>query len=402
MKRYRRMVGSVLGIMGVATLAIALVIALVIVLRGQQAKPQSVSQVFQSPIQTPTQTPRPTPATPSLPTPPTPRPSITPTPVFKAEAIQVIGETPLTTDGKFAGSTFGVAWSPDGNKLAFTKLTGQFITFTSPKGFAPVTDLWLANIIEQRTEKIADRGKLPVWSPDGQRLVFVSPIDEKLSQVRLFHLASQKSKRVVDNGLSAMWADSRVLAITMKGGDIRQYDRDIETLSPLTDLTATTDGPNSLAASPNGRWLVIVNDRKLWLVDRQDPQQRTLLTERFENVFGGLLWSPSGGKVAYIADRSIWIATLEPEMHSQVIYEQNGRGYPWALTWSPDGNVLAFHGPEGIAVINADGSGFRTLLPYGTTPEDSYLFPSWSPSGHTIAMEKDHNLWLLELATDRS
>ena len=377
------------GLLALLTL-LGLVTIFRITFRGLRLEPQRVSQMFQSPIQTPTQTP------------PVPRPSATPNPNFKAEAIRITGKTPLTADGRFGGSTLGVAWSPDGEKLAFTKLTGEFIPFTTPKGFAPVTDLWLANITDRTTEKIADRGKFPIWSPDGQRLAFVSPIDEKLNEIHLFDLATQKSRWIVDNGLSAMWVDSRRLAITMKEGEIRQYDRTTGISSLLSDLTAGTDGPNSLVGSPHSRWIAIVNGRNLWLVDRQDPQQRIQLTENFENVFGGLVWSPSGEKVAYVADKSIWMATIDSEIHAQVIYQQNDRGYPWALTWSPGDSVLAFHGPEGIAVINADGSGFQTLLPYGATPEESFLFPSWSPSGYMIAVEKNHNVWLLQLAIDRS
>jgi Tol biopolymer transport system component len=56
-------------------------------------------------------------------------------------------------------------------------------------------------------------------------------------------------------------------------------------------------------------------------------------------------------------------------------------------TWSPDGRRIAFSS-NGIAVINADGSGRRQIT--RQTGGASHMFPAWSPDGKKIAFTVAH------------
>jgi len=52
------------------------------------------------------------------------------------------------------------------------------------------------------------------------------------------------------------------------------------------------------------------------------------------------------------------------------------------LSWSPDGETLAFDGDEGIYTVRADGSQLTTLV--AGQPGSGPGFPSWSPDGKHI------------------
>ncbi len=353
----------------------------------------STSQTLPSPVRTPTQSSSPSPAPPTIPT--EPLSTLTSPPAFRAEAIRVVAEKPLTRDGRFAGSTFGVAWSPGGDKIAFARVTGQFITSSS--GFTSQTSLWIAHLTDTSYRKISDIGQSPAWSPDGTHVAFVAWLAQGRSEVRVFDFASGKTETVVEQGIAVSWLRDKIV-VTVKDGRVRAYDLATATAVPITDYTVSVDGPNTLAASLSGEYMALVHHREIWLISPHSPSHAIKLTDRFENTFGSLVWAPTGDRIAYVADKAIWVTTLSPQIHSQRIYIWPERGHPWALTWSPDGNVLAFHGPEGVSLVNADGSGFRTLVPYGVTPEKSYLFPAWSPDGTMMAVEREKNLWLLLLA----
>ena len=80
----------------------------------------------------------------------------------------------------------------------------------------------------------------------------------------------------------------------------------------------------------------------------------------------------------------------------------------FAPVWSPDGKQIAFSlgvyfrapgRPRAeVGLINADGSGFRSLV----ADEANNGFPSWSPDGSRIVYKKDNHLVILTLATGAS
>ena len=163
-------------------------------------------------------------------------------------------------------------------------------------------------------------------------------------------------------------------------------------------------------------------------------------------VWSDASWSPDGERLAYstpewnivIASRSrpveqsvhancygpVWspdsalIACEYTEPHT--IYTVNLRdGSVRTLTpncclrpaWSPDGRQIAYFdfgpsadgyfqgGPQGLSVMNADGSGRHRLSPRGTLDRDA---PAWSPDGRTIAFIDGDDIWTINTDGSRA
>ena len=97
----------------------------------------------------------------------------------------------------------------------------------------------------------------------------------------------------------------------------------------------------------------------------------TQLTNHGYSSTGGPAWSPDGTKIAFHAyvtghpRNSIWTMNADGS-NPQPLAEGMVEG-DWP-SWSPDGTRIAFTGSNGIAVVNADGSGVQTLNDGGGTP----------------------------------
>ena len=78
--------------------------------------------------------------------------------------------------------------------------------------------------------------------------------------------------------------------------------------------------------------------------------------------------SPDGTRIAYFdgyGDHShkLWVMNADGTKRRQVLDdEMSGAGHMNALTWSPDGEWLAFTTDDGIYLVRPDGTGFRLLV----------------------------------------
>ena len=93
--------------------------------------------------------------------------------------------------------------------------------------------------------------------------------------------------------------------------------------------------------------------------------------------------SPRGDAVAFIRDHKVWSVPLDGSKPAETLVFD--RGNASALTWSPNGDALAFVSTRGdhsfIGIFTSDSAPVRYLAPSTTRDDD----PVWSPDGRQIA-----------------
>ena len=129
-----------------------------------------------------------------------------------------------------------------------------------------------------------------------------------------------------------------------------------------------------------------------------DAYAMTLATGEVEPLSSGsrfvgqIAWSPDGTRVAHdaYAEGGIKLAALDGENSRRL----DTRSQAGDLDWSPDGESIAFlnntgfDSKDGLAVINADGTGLKTIV---DESGDSISWPifglDWSPDGEKILFQ---------------
>ena len=181
----------------------------------------------------------------------------------------------------------------------------------------------------------------PSWSPDGERIAFVSDRNNKADY------------------LYVMDSD---------GGNLKRLTSDAVSRDP--------------AWSPDGQKILYVRSKggyQLWVMDA-DGGNRKPLTRAGMNVHPS--WSPDGARIAFTSFKGgvpeIYVMDANGENQQRLTQHKAVTGHP---SWSPDGQWIAYESQDRVGhfqifAVRTDGSGIPKMLTHNLP---SKWRPAWSP-----------------------
>jgi dipeptidyl aminopeptidase/acylaminoacyl peptidase len=226
------------------------------------------------------------------------------------------GQTQLTTS---PASDVDPTWSPDGQRLAFTR-----IGFTSSKVDLP--HIWVMNADGSSQTQLTKAPKpdtYPAWSPDGTQIAFTRGHVNKPEQTNIFVMNADGSheKKLTNSpgfdGFPSWSPDGTKIAFTSdRDGNPEIYTMNADG-SGQTRLTNNPADDAHPAWSPDGAWIAFISDRdgsfQLYKMPSTGvppggvPQRLTSGLDQDYIPVGEYAptWSPDGTTIAYTADLDV-------------------------------------------------------------------------------------------------
>ena len=294
-------------------------------------------------------------------------------------------ETPTVTPTRVGGSAGQIAFSSD--------RTGSM-------------QVWMMNTDGSQQHPLTnlpDGACKPSWSPDGRKLVFVSPCKERKdrydgSKIFVMDVANESAPYPLPvppspaEDYDPTWSpDGLKIAFTStRAGnpDIFVYNMSDQTLLQLTNNRSVEKYP---AWSPTGTQIAYVRDfsySQLWIMsDTGQFQTRFAVSGEVNDMWPN--WSPDGSNLLFSqlnAANVPWLVSLRYEDRNTTTSTRiPPRGQPDVgpvaqVDISPDGNWIAYESwPDGINhdiyMMTINGSAKMRL----TTDKDFDFGPAWRP-----------------------
>lgn len=250
----------------------------------------------------------------------------------------------LTTGARSDGSP---RWSPDGERLAFVSSEG---------GSAQLWVRWMASGASARLTNLAEAPGSIAWSPDGKWLAFTAFVEEKPAPLVAMPAAPE----------GAQWAKPATV---------------------ITQVHYREDGEGYLRAGHT----------QLFIVPADGGTPRALTSGPFD-VQGPASWTPDGQHLVFASNRraDAELAPLDTEVWSVALADgalralTDRRGPDGSPVLSPDGSLVAYVGfddrKQGYQVTRAyvvpfAGGAARELASKLDRDVES---PRWAPDGKSI------------------
>jgi TolB protein len=263
-----------------------------------------------------------------------------------------------------------LAWSPDRRKLVFA---AHLSRSTAPCDSYCGKEIFVINADGSGLRRLTRNAVAdwePAWSPDGQKIAWLS-----------------RGPQGTGADVFVMNADgSDQQNLTPKPGN-RGDPRWSPDGRAILFTAASPGQPPSPSAGP-------ISDA--YVMNADGSGQRNLTHTPKAGEFGPA-WSPDGHHIAFSrragppGEVRIVVMNADGSAKHAVTPKLAHTGDGWitvTAAWSPDGRRIAFDHHDVIYVVNADGSGLRRLAQNAT-------FDSWSPDGRKLIIDRLTGLWVM-------
>ncbi len=315
------------------------------------------------------------------------------------------------------------SWSPDGSRIAFVSGNPTFVFGTFVLGNIAPSALWTVSLQDGLAVQLTEATFLhmsPVWTADGQSLVFVSNHDGRrdIYQLPVSRNGRAAGERVrLTTGLNAhtvsLAKDESFLAYSVLQTNANVWSLDIPERGKTNTSTAVavTHGNQTiegLAVSPDGTWLAYDSDlngtQDIYRIRIGQHAVERLTTDPHDDFYPA--WTRDGHELAFYSFRSgkrdVWTMDADGSNETQVT---SGSGHNRAPQWSPDGTSIVYHsdktGRSEVYVVTRDGSS-RTWSDPRQLTFDGGFYPHWSPDGLEITYIRSETVRVIPSAGGES
>lgn len=291
---------------------------------------------------------------------------------------------------------FSASWSPDGNRLAFV----TYRLFDGSNGQFKSLNVWIMNADGSGLKPITGDPKRTfydvTWSPDGQKLAATCALVE------------------ISKEAGVIYSGANVCIVNADGSGVVPVTRLTNNHTVIENIVWSPDGRKIaflsnrlLDSSENEKPLDLLSFRNIWIMD-PDGSHALPLTHFTQNHLRitSLAWSPDSRTLAYISNRALDGSPSAARGDNLWLMHADGSGSSpltrfnqadcRSFSWSPDGSRLAF--ASNVPLDGSDHAGAPSNiwvmksdgsaavpLTSATTLTSRSDLPVWSPGGSSIA-----------------